>query len=142
MDITGKVLREVEFRDRLRGYDTDEVDEFLEEVAVAVDELLIALARRFDEALTLWDGGGNFAAIRAAWLEHAAGLGGRIRVSGREGAREGVFEGLDRDGRLLFGVNGAIETIESADLALISDFSGASPVGTPPNVLMKAVTHE
>jgi len=39
MEITGKVLREVEFRDRLRGYDTDEVDEFLEEVAVAVDEL-------------------------------------------------------------------------------------------------------
>ena len=44
MDITGKVLREVEFRDRLRGYDTDEVDEFLEEVAVAVDELHRRLA--------------------------------------------------------------------------------------------------
>src|SRR5579875_2333760 len=39
MEISGKVLREVEFRDRLRGYDTDEVDEFLENVAVAVDEL-------------------------------------------------------------------------------------------------------
>jgi cell division initiation protein len=40
MEISGKVLREVEFRDRLRGYDTDEVDEFLERVAVALDELL------------------------------------------------------------------------------------------------------
>ena len=39
MEISGKVLREVEFRDRLRGYDTDEVDEFLENVAIAVDEL-------------------------------------------------------------------------------------------------------
>src|SRR5258707_1112581 len=39
MEISAKVLREVEFRDRLRGYDTDEVDEFLEEVAVAVEEL-------------------------------------------------------------------------------------------------------
>lgn len=39
MEISGKILREVEFRDRLRGYDTDEVDEFLEKVAVAVDEL-------------------------------------------------------------------------------------------------------
>src|SRR5580698_1204502 len=39
MEISGKVLREVEFRDRLRGYDTDEVDEFLEKVAVAVDEM-------------------------------------------------------------------------------------------------------
>jgi cell division initiation protein len=44
MEITGKVLREVEFRDRLRGYDTDEVDEFLEEVAIAVDELYRRLA--------------------------------------------------------------------------------------------------
>jgi cell division initiation protein len=40
MEISGRILREVEFRDRLRGYDTDEVDEFLEKVAVAVDELL------------------------------------------------------------------------------------------------------
>jgi DivIVA domain-containing protein len=39
MDLSAKVLREVEFRDRLRGYDTDEVDEFLEKVAVAVEEL-------------------------------------------------------------------------------------------------------
>jgi cell division initiation protein len=38
MDLSAKVLREVEFRDRLRGYDTDEVDEFLEKVAIAVDE--------------------------------------------------------------------------------------------------------
>lgn len=37
MEISGKVLREVEFRDRLRGYDTDEVDEFLEKVALAID---------------------------------------------------------------------------------------------------------
>jgi DivIVA domain-containing protein len=39
MDLTSKLLRDVEFRDRLRGYDTDEVDEFLERVAVGVDDL-------------------------------------------------------------------------------------------------------
>ncbi len=39
MELSAKVLREVEFRDRLRGYDTDEVDEFLEKVAIAVDDL-------------------------------------------------------------------------------------------------------
>ncbi len=53
MEISGKVLREVEFRDRLRGYDTDEVDEFLEQVAVAVDELLgenLALRQRAERA--------------------------------------------------------------------------------------------
>jgi cell division initiation protein len=43
MDISGRVLREVEFRDRLRGYDTEEVDEFLEKVAVAVDDLVAQL---------------------------------------------------------------------------------------------------
>jgi cell division initiation protein len=43
MEISGRILREVEFRDRLRGYDTDEVDEFLEKVAVAVDELVAEL---------------------------------------------------------------------------------------------------
>jgi DivIVA domain-containing protein len=39
MEITSKELREVEFRERLRGYDTTEVDEFLERVAIAVDEM-------------------------------------------------------------------------------------------------------
>lgn len=45
MEISGRVLREVEFRDRLRGYDTDEVDEFLEKVALAVDEMQAELER-------------------------------------------------------------------------------------------------
>jgi DivIVA domain-containing protein len=43
MDISAKILREVEFRDRLRGYDTDEVDDFLERVAVGFDELTAEL---------------------------------------------------------------------------------------------------
>jgi cell division initiation protein len=43
MDISAKVLREVEFRDRLRGYDTDEVDDFLERAAVGFDELIAQL---------------------------------------------------------------------------------------------------
>jgi DivIVA domain-containing protein len=40
MEISAKVLRDVEFSGSLRGYNTDEVDEFLEQVAVAVDRLL------------------------------------------------------------------------------------------------------
>jgi len=39
MEISAKVLREVEFSGSLRGYNTDEVDEFLEQAAVAVDRL-------------------------------------------------------------------------------------------------------
>ncbi|HXY42775.1 MAG TPA: DivIVA domain-containing protein [Acidimicrobiales bacterium] len=39
MEISARVLREVEFNSSLRGYNTDEVDEFLEQVAEAVDRL-------------------------------------------------------------------------------------------------------
>lgn len=45
MEITAKELREVEFRDRLRGYDTDEVDEFLEKVALGVDAMHAEIAQ-------------------------------------------------------------------------------------------------
>jgi cell division initiation protein len=39
MEISAKVLREVEFSGSLRGYNTDEVDEFLEQVAIGVDSM-------------------------------------------------------------------------------------------------------
>ncbi len=39
MDVTPQVLHEVEFRAKVRGYDPDEVDDFLERVAVGVAEL-------------------------------------------------------------------------------------------------------
>ncbi|HMC51785.1 MAG TPA: DivIVA domain-containing protein [Acidimicrobiales bacterium] len=37
MEITPRTLREVVFRERLRGYDEDDVDEFLERVATGVE---------------------------------------------------------------------------------------------------------
>jgi cell division initiation protein len=39
MEIDARVLKEVEFSTSLRGYNTDEVDEFLEQVTVAVERL-------------------------------------------------------------------------------------------------------
>ncbi len=39
MELTSQVLRQVEFGSELRGYKTSEVDDFLEKVALAVDEL-------------------------------------------------------------------------------------------------------
>src|SRR5271155_5748277 len=53
MEISGKILREVEFRDRLRGYDTDEVDEFLEKVAIGIDEFQTELAQARERAAAL-----------------------------------------------------------------------------------------
>jgi cell division initiation protein len=43
MDLTPSALREVEFREKLRGYNPADVDAFLEEVAGAVDALLARL---------------------------------------------------------------------------------------------------
>ena len=39
MDVTPKLLEDVEFREKFRGYDPEEVDEFLERVAVAFGQL-------------------------------------------------------------------------------------------------------
>ncbi len=39
MDVSAKMLHDVEFRERFRGYDPDEVDDFLERVAKAVEQL-------------------------------------------------------------------------------------------------------
>jgi DivIVA domain-containing protein len=43
MELTPQALRDVEFREKLRGYHQDDVDDFLEEVAVALDALLTRL---------------------------------------------------------------------------------------------------
>jgi cell division initiation protein len=39
MDVSAQTLREVQFREKLRGYHPDEVDEFLERVAAGIDYL-------------------------------------------------------------------------------------------------------
>jgi DivIVA domain-containing protein len=53
MEISARILKEVEFNSSLRGYNTDEVDEFLEQVATAVERLQAearAASERADEA--------------------------------------------------------------------------------------------
>jgi len=39
MDVTPQVINEVEFHQKMRGYDPDEVDDFLERIALAVGQL-------------------------------------------------------------------------------------------------------
>ena len=70
-------------------------------VVLAPRHLLEALARAMQTRLAQWDRGAGFAAIRAAWLKRAAGLGGDIRVRLPEREFSGQFEGLDDNGRLL-----------------------------------------
>lgn len=51
MELTPQELREVEFRERWRGYDPDDVDDFLERAAVALDELHDRLREYSERAL-------------------------------------------------------------------------------------------
>ncbi len=50
MELTPKVFDDVEFRERFRGYDPDEVDAFLEQVARSVQELDQKLKDALDRA--------------------------------------------------------------------------------------------
>ncbi len=109
---------------------------------VGPEDLLPRLVHRFDEALAQWQRGTAFAVIRENWLASAAGLGGRIQVAGPRGAREGVFEGLDPQGRLLMRVGGGVETIESADLTLIPSSPRPGDASPPPGSLQKAATND
>jgi BirA family biotin operon repressor/biotin-[acetyl-CoA-carboxylase] ligase len=121
------------------SYPTTDLSELLARL-ISPGMLLERLVRRFDETLAIWDEGRGFAAIREIWLASAAGLEGPVRVSGPRGDREGIFSGIDPQGRLLLRAGNRIETIESADLTLISSSSRAdAPLPGKP---LKASPHE
>ncbi len=92
--------------------------------AISPEGLLERLAPCFEDALSLWRRGAGFAEIRARWLEHAAGLGGAIRIAGAHGFHDGVFETLDQKGRLVLrGASGA-QAIDAGDLFLTEEGVG------------------
>jgi DivIVA domain-containing protein len=51
MDVTPQVLRDVEFREKWRGYSPDEVDDFLEQVAAGVEQLQARLREADERAI-------------------------------------------------------------------------------------------
>jgi BirA family transcriptional regulator, biotin operon repressor / biotin---[acetyl-CoA-carboxylase] ligase len=112
---------------QVEGYSTADLSRALGRRAEAA-ELFIHLARRFVEALEEWRRGEGFAAIRAAWLAAASGLGEPIRISDPSGVREGVFEALDARGRLLLRRAERLEIVEAGDLTLIGDEAASAPV--------------
>jgi BirA family biotin operon repressor/biotin-[acetyl-CoA-carboxylase] ligase len=72
------------------------------------------------EEIGVWDRGRGFAETRAAWLARAAGLGEAIRVNLADGSREGRFEALDDDGRLvLAAADGRREIVGAGDVFLM-----------------------
>jgi BirA family transcriptional regulator, biotin operon repressor / biotin---[acetyl-CoA-carboxylase] ligase len=68
---------------------------------VAAAALIDLLAASMQARLTQWNRGAGFAAIRAAWLARACGLGQPIRVRLPERETTGDFETIDAAGRLV-----------------------------------------
>lgn len=81
MDVTPQVINEVEFHQKMRGYDPDEVDDFLERVAAAVEELQDRVRQAEQRAAAAerhaTEGGGRAAdaSFAAAATAPAAGKG-------------------------------------------------------------------
>ncbi|MEA1834099.1 biotin--[acetyl-CoA-carboxylase] ligase [Methylobacterium durans] len=65
------------------------------------EKVLEFLSGHVTEAARLWEGGRNFAGIRARWLARAAGLGSRIAVHTGAETLEGLFDTIDEGGRLV-----------------------------------------
>ena len=90
--------------------------------AVTREALFEALAAAYAKTFSDWDTAQHrdsadpFRSIRRFWLERAAGLGGEVTVRLPSGERRGVFEGLDRSGRLRLKTAAGVELIDAGDL--------------------------
>jgi len=88
---------------------------------VAPETIAQALIGTMARRLAEWDRGENFAAIRAAWLKRAAGLGAPARVRLPEREVEGVAETLDETGRLVLRLaDGSRECIAAGEMFPLS----------------------
>jgi BirA family transcriptional regulator, biotin operon repressor / biotin---[acetyl-CoA-carboxylase] ligase len=84
---------------------------------VTADDLFCTLSATMPRRLAQWRRGAGFAAIRADWLDRAAGIDGemRVRLPGQELFGRG--EGLDERGRLLLRLtDGSLQTITAGDV--------------------------
>lgn len=94
---------------------------------VTADALADALRGSMNEALAIWRGGRNYAAIRAAWLRQSVPVGTAVTVRTPAAELSGLFEGLDEAGRFLLRTSGGLVPIEAGDIDLGSET--AAPVG-------------
>jgi BirA family biotin operon repressor/biotin-[acetyl-CoA-carboxylase] ligase len=79
--------------------------------------LLARLGERWNERAREWNRGEGFAAIRAAWLLRASGIGGAIEVRLFDRTLAGTFEAIDEEGALLLRkADGAREAVSAGDV--------------------------
>lgn len=80
-------------------------------------ELFASLSEAMRGRLVAWDAGGGFATTRRDWLVRAAHLGQPIILRGQQ-QREGVFAGIDGEGRLLLRApGGTVEAFTAAEVS-------------------------
>jgi BirA family biotin operon repressor/biotin-[acetyl-CoA-carboxylase] ligase len=86
-------------------------------VRATPESVFSALSAAMVRRLAQWSRGDGFAAIRADWLAHAAGLGKPVHVTLPDGDREGRFETVDERGRLVLRLpDGSLHTIIAGDV--------------------------
>jgi BirA family biotin operon repressor/biotin-[acetyl-CoA-carboxylase] ligase len=86
------------------------------------DQVFRALSSAFARAFSAWrmssrmNASDPFGAIRRLWLERAAGIGQEVTLRLPSGEKAGIFEGLDRFGRLQLKSGDDVELIDAGDL--------------------------
>jgi BirA family biotin operon repressor/biotin-[acetyl-CoA-carboxylase] ligase len=87
-------------------------------LACSAQDVLEALSHYFLCWLDTWARGEGFPQVRSAWLAHAAGLGGPIRVSVGSEMLDGVFRTIDMQGRLVMALAQGERSIDAGDVFL------------------------
>jgi BirA family transcriptional regulator, biotin operon repressor / biotin---[acetyl-CoA-carboxylase] ligase len=86
------------------------------------EEVFRALSSAFARTFSAWrmsarmNASDPFGAIRRLWLERAAGVGQEVTLRLPSGEKKGIFEGLDRFGRLQLKSGDGMELIDAGDL--------------------------
>ncbi len=107
----------VNCRNHPQGTALKAIDLFAAGFAVEPMAILAVLDGSMMRRIAEWDRGRNFAAIRAAWLMRATGLGSAIEVKLSDRTIGGTFEAIDTDGCLvLLRPDGVRETIRAGDI--------------------------
>lgn len=131
MDVSPKTLREVEFREKMRGYHPEDVDQFLERVAAGIEVLqdrlrqAIERAQRAEQAAT--EAGGNDDALRRTLLlaQRTADLA--VQEAREQAAR--IVTAAEQQAQTLVGdadqrVRAVVTEAEGRSKAMLADSEG------------------
>jgi len=85
--------------------------------AATPQDLFAHLVVSMSETLAKWDQGRGLAGIRDAWIERADGIGKPVTVNLPDRQLNGVFDGIDGEGRLMLALpDGQKQMIASGDV--------------------------